>query len=142
MIYFDNEYLQQYLNLKKNVIVTVDNVILTLADEDDVSDPNKGVGYTENGESHMFDYMDIEKIQVGQNIIDLDTLQKIRSDEPQKTKEPEPKKPSKPEEEDTPPEEEPSAPDDEKNPSKGVEKASYDIYLLGRELINESRKRL
>jgi hypothetical protein len=142
MYFFDSEYLQQYLNQGKDVKVTVDNKVLTLTDESDVEDPQQGVGYDQSGDSSFFEYNDIEQIQVGPNIITLDLLQKTMTNDPSKQKEPS-KPPAKPEEDEEPPEEEePEQPEPkEKKPDKGVEKANFDIYMLGRQLINESRKK-
>ncbi len=129
MYYFDSDYLRQYLNIGKDVVVTVDGEVLTLSDESDVDDPNEGVGFDANGSPSSFQYMDIEQIQVGQNIITLELLQKIMAG----TEIPKPdEKPAK---------EEPPADDEEPKPEKSVEKSSFDIYLLGRELINESRRK-
>jgi len=124
MYYFDSDYLRQYLNIGKDVVVTVDGEVLTLSDESDVDDPNEGVAFDANGSPSSFQYTDIEQIQVGQNIITLELLQKIMNGT-EVTPEPEDEEP---------------APDEEP-PTKGVEKSSYDIYLLGRELINESRRK-
>lgn len=137
MYYFDSDYLRQYLNIGKDVVVTVDGEVLTLSDESDVDDPNEGVGFDANGSPSSFQYMDIEQIQVGQNIITLELLQKIMAG----TEIPKPdEKPAKEE----PPTDDEAPPEDEEppvKPDKGVEKSSFDIYLLGRELINESRRK-
>lgn len=139
MYYFDSDYLRQYLNIGKDVVVTVDGEVLTLSDESDVDDSNEGVAFDANGSPSSFQYTDIEQIQVGQNIITLELLQKIMNGT-EVTPEPE-KKTAKPSEEEPPaPEDEEPAPDEEP-PAKGVEKSSFDIYLLGRELINESRRK-
>jgi len=66
MYYFDNEYLKQYLNLGKEVKVTITSGdVLTLADESDVEDSQQCSAQDENGNSSFFEYMDIEQIQVG-----------------------------------------------------------------------------
>ena len=138
MYYFDSDYLRQYLNIGKDVVVTVDGEVLTLSDESDVDDSNEGVGFDANGSPSSFQYMDIEQIQVGQNIITLELLQKIMAG----TEIPKPdEKPTKPSEEEPPAEDEAPPEDEEPKPEKGVEKSSFDIYLLGRELINESRRK-
>lgn len=135
MYYFDSDYLRQYLNIGKDVVVTVDGEVLTLSDESDVDDPNEGVAFDANGSPSSFQYTDIEQIQVGQNIITLELLQKIMAGTEIPKPDEKPAKEEPPAEDEAPPE------DEEPKPEKSVEKSSFDIYLLGRELINESRRK-
>lgn len=148
MYYFDNEYLKQYLSMGKPVKVTVNYEVLTLTEPADVKNPKRGVGYDANGEASEFDYQAIEKIAVGQNIIDIEMLQKIMADED--TPAPETDKPAKaPPKEEPPPtdQEEPPLGDEEPPPEEDVppqkrkpETASYDPYMLGRDILHEYRK--
>ena len=126
MIFFDNEYLAQYLDLGRDVKVTVNGDVLTLTDISDVEDANTGVGYDYNGNASEFQYTDIEQIQVGPNIITLDVLQKIIDDK-------EPAAEEKPASKPKPPAKE--------KPEKDIEQASFDPYMIGKLLIYESRKR-
>jgi len=133
--YFDKDYLGQYIDLGKTVKVTVNNKVLKLGGESDLEEDG-GVGYEENGDATFFDYMDIESITVGVNTIDLQTLQKIMGSEV----EPE-KKATKPPTEEEPPTEPPAEEEPEEEPAPpGVQKSSYDIYLIGRDLLHEARK--
>lgn len=141
MYYFDNEYLKQYLSMGKPVKVTVNYEVLILTEPADVKNPKRGVGYDANGEASEFDYQAIEKISVGQNIIDIEMLQKIMADED--TPAPETDKPapkSKPDEEPPPDEEAPTDEEEPAPPKRKPETASYDPYLLGRDILHEYRK--
>lgn len=149
MYYFDNEYLKQYLAMGKPVKVTVNYEVLTLTEPADVKNPKRGVGYDANGEASEFDYQAIEKISVGKNIIDIEMLQKIMADED--TPAPETDKPapkSKPDEEPPPTDQEEPPPGEEETPpeedgptqKRKPETASYDPYLLGRDILHEYRK--
>lgn len=148
MYYFDNEYLKQYLSMGKPVKVTVNYEVLSLTEPADVKNPKRGVGYDANGEASEFDYQAIEKIAVGQNIIDIEMLQKIMADED--TPAPETDKPAKAppkeeppstDQEEPPPGEEEAPPEEDGPPQKRKpETASYDPYLLGRDILHEYRK--
>lgn len=149
MYYFDNRFLSQYVDQKVKLKVFVDSSWYDIATKKDLADPIDGIGYDVYGKDHRFDYRDIEKIKAGQNVINIDTLQKMMV-------EPEPVKLDKkspggksdsgggdeemPEEEPMP--EEPE--EEEEEPASGGKKpelSHYDPYMIGRRMIKELRRK-
>lgn len=171
MYFFDAKYLKQYLDMHKTVKVFVNGDVYTLTDGSDVSNKRTCVGYKSNGDVAMFDYQDITQIQVGVNILTLDTLQKIMSTKPTQSpntsksdandgyKPPEsispdkPKKPSRinpgakspaPKPESDVPETSDDAEDSEETgptDKKQLKKDHYDPYMIGKQLIKLDRQR-
>lgn len=138
MYYFDNRYLAQYIDQNVELKVYVDNNWYDLVELSDVSNPKKGVGFNEFGESKYFDYRAVKQIQVNGNIITLDQLQKQMTG---KDTEKPPTKPATAGEEPSmeEPEEEPAKPE---KPKKGPDLSWYSpIYDLGRQLLRENENR-
>lgn len=159
--YFDRNYLLQYINQKVKTKVFVDGRFLDVADSSDLEDELHGVGYDNSGNPKFFDYRSIEQVKAGSNLITLDQLQQKKQQatapsEPEKeepAEEPEGEEPLTDEEpgdaESEPPsEEEPTEePEGEEpppagKPGKGSLKAHYDPFQIGRNLINESMKKV
>ena len=149
--YFDSKYLLQYVDSEAKLKVFVNGQWLSIADKTDVDDPSVGVGYTNSGNSVIFDYRDIEQVKAGKNQMTLDQLQTSKQQkqtptEPTKSapeKEPpvegEPSA-QEPDQTEAPPEEEPN-PEEEEPTGKPQQKASYDPYMLGRNILKESTSR-
>lgn len=76
MRYFDNQYLAQYLQQQRSLMVFVDNDYLEVSDLADLEDPINGVGYTPEGTSRNFNYKDIQVVKSGPYYLDLSTLNK------------------------------------------------------------------
>lgn len=136
MFYFDNEYLGQYLDLKKKVTVNVDGEVLTIPSKSDIKDPQQGTGYDESGNPSIFDYRDIESIYVGAEEITIDMLQGEGEPEKQPSKsKPEPKP-----EDDLATEEEPEK---EKSPEQQLAHAYPTLVgrLMIRDYFNSKRKK-
>jgi hypothetical protein len=131
MYYFDNEFLQQYVDLRRTIKVTVDGEILTITDKSDIKDPTQGTGYDAEGNPSLFNYMDIQQIQVGPNIITLDKLQTMVGDEEAKEKPASTKKPPSPDSK-----KEPEEDDKDKEPDL----AHYSPNIIGRLLVREFYK--
>lgn len=133
MCYFDNKYLQQYLDSGQELWVYDGYEWHEIVDMSDIEKSNKGTGYDAQGKASSFSYFDIQQIKVGKNlIITLDQLQKmmgsdVETEKPKK--EPSSKKPEKE------PDEEPPA-----KPEKEPDLSWYSpIYNVGRDLIREWR---
>lgn len=132
MYYFDSKYLAQYIDQRVKLKVYVNSDWYELTDLSDVSDPRKGVGYSEYGEGTQFDYRAIKQIQVNNSIITLDQLQTQMTGKSSDSE----KKPSGKSEESSEeemPEEEPKP--KEKEPDLSWFSPAYD---LGRQLIKEA----
>lgn len=145
-LFFDNGTLKQYLDTKAKLKVFVDGQWVTIADPSDVEDSLNGVGQDNEGNAIIFDYRDIEQIKAGNKQMTLDQLQQQAQPATDPAKKPAPKEepPAEPEGEEAPPEEpmpeeEPEAPEEEEPPVKGPQKASYDPYMVGRNILRESR---
>lgn len=99
MRYFDNQYLAQYLQQQRELMVFVDNDYLEVSDLADLEDPIHGVGYTPEGKSRNFNYKDIQIVKSGPFYLDLPTLNKemdnIENPDPASGQDSE-KKPAKP----------------------------------------------
>ena len=134
MYYFDNEFLQQYIDLRRTIKVTVNGEVLTITDKSDIEDPQQGTGYDASSNPSIFNYMDIEQIQVGPNIITIDKLQTMVGDEPEKPATD--SKPSKPAADEPSKEEPETPPEDEEEPSK-TDLAHFSPSLIGRFAIRE-----
>lgn len=74
MRYFDNQYLAQYLQQGRELMVFVDSEYLEVVDVSDLADPVEGVGYDASGRMNTFNYKDIEVIKSGPYYVDLATL--------------------------------------------------------------------
>lgn len=76
MRYFDNQYLAQYLDQGRELMVFVNGDFLELSSLGDLQDPITGVGYDSEGGMHKFNYKDIEKIKSGAFYLDMAGLTK------------------------------------------------------------------
>jgi len=76
MIYFDPDYLSQYLSMDVKLKVYVDGKYLSIADMSDIEDSTEGVGYRVDGSPATFDYRSIEHIKVGDTILTRDAFEK------------------------------------------------------------------
>lgn len=140
--YFDREYLSQYIDQRVKLKVYVDGRFLSIADASDLEDDLHGVGYDNAGNAKFFDYRSINKIKAGSELLTLDQLQQQQSapEEPEAPEgEPKPSSEEEPEAPEEPAEEEPEAPEEESKP-KTPQKANYDMYDIGKNLIRESRR--
>lgn len=83
MYYFDNQYLKQYFSkpLKNGIEVFVDGTLYSVPSTSDLDDPNIGVGYNYDGESHEFDYRSIEFVKIGNVKVTIEDLQKLLNPE-------------------------------------------------------------
>lgn len=134
MIYFDSDFLKQYLTQHKKVKVFVDNDVLTITDVDDISNSKTGSGIDAHGNMNMFDYQDIIKIQVGANIITIDTLQSMIGDkEMTSDKKPSAPKPSK--------EDEPESNEDDSDDIPKPDMAGFTPSMIGRLLVKEYKQK-
>jgi len=100
MYYFDNQFLQSYLDLVPNITVYVKGQPLTITSKSDLDDTQIGVGYDEYGKPISFPYPQVQQVLAKGQKINLDQLQKsIKGKEkkaaPDKEKEPETDKSSK-----------------------------------------------
>ncbi len=141
MYYFDGEYLKKYLNKHSDLQVFVDSDFYTITSEDDISNPEFGVGYDLSGQPHEFDYRFIEYIKIGDVTFTKEQLQKSLAGEEDASDEPK---------QDADTEEEPKTDDksggeepakDEKAPEDDIEK-SYEEgtktrLRVGQSVINE-----
>jgi len=75
MYYFDSDFLQYYLDQGIQPKVLVGGRFLDIPSKEDISDPQKGYGIDERGQTHSFDYRMIEKLIAGQFEMDLGSLQ-------------------------------------------------------------------
>ncbi len=82
MYYFDNEFLQQYLDTGTKLKVYVDSEWYDIPEKSDVSDKVDGIGYTQYGQPHYFDYRDVEQIKAGNKVFTLDMLQSMQGGKP------------------------------------------------------------
>lgn len=115
MYYFDSKFLQQYIDQKIDLKVFTNGKWYSITSLNDLSDDINGIGYDEYGSDFRFDYRQIEKIQVGSNILTLDQLQtQMTGKEPEKEK-PKPK---------------------EKEP----EVSHYNPFIIGRSIFKKGRK--
>lgn len=81
MFYFDNEYLKQYFDQDIEVQVFVDGDMLNITSKEDINDPVYGVGTDPSGETHTFNYKDIERIKAGSHDLSIDQLQSQQDSE-------------------------------------------------------------
>lgn len=94
--YFNNHFLDKILSKYQEMKIYVDHEYLSIFDRNDILDPNNGVGYDSTGKPIKFKYVDIELIKVGQDIIDLKSLNQDPEEEKTEEEPSEPKeKPSK-----------------------------------------------
>lgn len=139
MYYFDNKYLQQYIDQQVELWVFDGYQWYEVADKYDLEDPIKGYGYDANGRGSEFKYKQIEQIKVDNKLFTLDQLQaqftgKSSEDEPESKGDTEPSGGD----EEGPPMEEPA---DEGGPEKEPDLSHYSpVYNIGRDLIHEWRK--
>lgn len=82
MYYFDNEFLQQYLDTGTKLKVYVDSEWYDIPEKSDVSDKVDGIGYNQYGQEHYFDYRDVEQIKAGNKVFTLDMLQSMQGGKP------------------------------------------------------------
>jgi hypothetical protein len=75
MLYFDKEYLSQYLDTGLSLRVFTDGDVLSISSKDDLG-KTKGTGYRASGKSAPFDYKAITKVKIGSNTYTLDMLNK------------------------------------------------------------------
>jgi hypothetical protein len=137
MYYFDNRFLQQYLDQRKPLKVCVGSVWYDVADKGDLSDNLDGIGYDVYGKDHRFDYRDITQIKVGNQTYTLEQLQAFMTQKPEEEKEKKGSSNSEPSPEEEPPVEEPE-PKKEKEPELAHFSKVYDI---GKMLVKEAGKR-
>lgn len=82
MYYFDNQFLQSYLDLTDTIQVFVDGEILSITSKHDLHDTQVGVGSDEYGQQHTFSYPAITKLIAKGQTITVDQLQdKLKGDE-------------------------------------------------------------
>lgn len=149
--YFDRDFLLQYINQKVKTKVFVDGRFIDIADASDLEDELHGIGYDNRGNPKFFDYRSVEQVKAGNKLVTLDQLQKMQS---QPTPEEPEEEPEETEPEETPEDmggEEPIPPEGEESPTpeeepeeeptgKQPQKAHYDPYMIGRKIIQESKK--
>ena len=75
MLYFDKEYLSQYLDTGLSLKVFVDGNILSVPSKNDLG-KNKGTGYQATGKPEPFDYKAVTKVKIGSTTYPLDMLNK------------------------------------------------------------------
>lgn len=75
MVYFDQNYLKQYLSQGKPLKVYVNGEYYDIADATDLESSAYGLGYNNNGKPTTFAYTDIQQIKSGEHILTLDQLQ-------------------------------------------------------------------
>lgn len=124
MYFFDNKYLQQYLDSKRPLKIYVDQTWYEITSMDELKDPVDGIASDEFGATHYFDYRDIEQVKIGNNTITQDMLQTQMTG-----KAPDDEKESKPKD------------DSEDDEEPGPELSHYDPYQIGKDLLKENRKR-
>ena len=133
MYYFDKTTLQQYLDLKRDLQVYVDRDWYSISDMSDLQDNIDGIGYDDNGQSHYFDYRDVEQIKSGNTVFTLDQLN-AQFGNPQQEEKPEK---TAPDEEDVSLDE----PTDEKEkPEKEPDLSHYSPHDVGHRLMLELRR--
>ena len=153
MYYFDNKYLQQYVDAGSklsgsNLKVYVNQEWYNITSLSDLQDPIDGIGYDEYGGDHRFDYKSIESIQIGGRITTLDQLQTQMTGKPDDSSKEEPKPADAGDEPDMgsdAPEEEPEEEPSKGSPPKG--KKGPDLswfspaYDIGRQLMQEHKRK-
>jgi len=75
MLYFDKEYLSQYLDTGLSLKVFVNGDMLSVPSKNDLG-KNKGTGYQASGKSAPFDYKAVTKVKIGSTTYTLDMLNK------------------------------------------------------------------
>jgi hypothetical protein len=75
MLYFDKEYLSQYLDTGLSLKVFVDGNVLSVPSKNDLG-KTKGTGYNASGKPAPFDYKAITKVKIGSTTYSLDMLNK------------------------------------------------------------------
>jgi hypothetical protein len=75
MLYFDKEYLSQYLDTGLSLKVFVDGNMLSVPSKNDLG-KNRGTGYQASGKPAPFDYKAVTKVKIGSNTYTLDMLNK------------------------------------------------------------------
>lgn len=141
MYYFDNKFLQQYLDTGAQLQIYYQSEWYNIADLSDLDDAKKAVGYDEYGESKYIPYVGIELIQVNGSIITIEQLQSMMTGKPKEDGDNSKSSQDAPEEE--PDMEEPPEPEEEPKPKKkGPDLSWYSPhYNLGREILREAKKR-
>lgn len=135
MYYFDNKYLQQYIDQGTELWVYDGYQWREVAEKEDLIDPVEGYGYDVNGRGYKFQYKQIEQIKVDGRIFTMDQLQTQMSGKSSDTGE---KPASKGPKEPGPSDEEPAP---EKKSEKEPDLSHFSpIYDIGRNLIAEWRK--
>lgn len=79
--YFDNVTIGQFALTGIPTKVYVDGRYLSITDPDDVEDDDIGFGMDSDGEMHNFDYRLVVHINVGGQIVDLETFKKAMEDD-------------------------------------------------------------
>jgi hypothetical protein len=133
MYYFDNKYLQQYIDQNVDLWVYDGYEWFEVADRSDILDPIDGYGYDVNGRGFKFKYKQIEKIKVDGKIFTIDNLQSQFTGKPSQDVD---KPPAGKNQDDT--SEEPPEPESKKEP----ELSHFSVFDVGRELIREYRKKV
>lgn len=134
MVYFDRDYLKQYLDIHKSFKVRSNGLWYVVSSIDELEDDETLVPCDEFGISHYIDYISIDAIKLGGNTLTKDQLQQIHGIEnPDETNQ---KPASKKSDSDSPDEEEPKA-----KPEPGQQNANYDPYRIGYEIIRDTFKR-
>lgn len=91
MYYFDNQFLQSYLDLVPSITVYVKGQPLTISSKSDLGDTQVGVGYDEYGKPISFPYPQVQQVLAKGQRINLDQLQKaIKGKEKPKSQEEKP----------------------------------------------------
>lgn len=75
MLYFDKEYLSQYLDTGLSLNVFVDGNMLSVPSKNDLN-KDKGTGYKSSGKPAPFDYKAVTKVKIGATTYTLDMLNK------------------------------------------------------------------
>ncbi len=132
MIYFDSDFLKQYLTQRKKVKVFVDSDVLTITDVDDISNSKTGSGIDAHGNMNMFDYQDIIKIQVGPNIITIDALQSMVGDKEMSSDKATPNPTKK---------DEPKSNEDDSDDIPKPDMAGFTPSMIGRLLVKEYKEK-
>lgn len=135
MYYFDQKLLQQYIDAGAKLKIYEDQDWYDITSVKDLSDEKSGVAYNEFGQAHYFDYVDIQKIKVGNNTYTLDQLQQHMTGKSGEGEEPKKSEPSSDTEE-KPESEEPTDENPEKEPDLSWFSPKYEI---GQKLLREFR---
>lgn len=137
MYYFDNKFLQQYIDTGAKLQVYYDSEWYNISDLIDLHNATEAVGYDEYGESKTIPYKQIELIQVNGSVITIDNLQTMmtgkETEDDSKTK-----KPSSDSEEPDMNADDEKPRDNEKEPDLSWYSPHYD---LGRLILKESTKK-